>query len=85
MSLPDAHDPRLFEHLAKVDRDGVVVSMVEVEENAHRIAITITLDDGREALDWTKYTDGEGHRYVYLTDLMPLDVHGMQLLPKSDG
>ena len=60
----DKHDPREFEHLAKVDRDGVVVAMVEVDA----------------ASDWQHWTDGAGHRYVYLTDLLPLDLHGLNLL-----
>lgn len=69
MGLPDKHDERKFEHLAKVDRDGVVVAMVEVWEGA----------------DWPNWTDDEGHRYVYLTDLQPLDIHGLQLLPALHG
>lgn len=60
----DKHDPREFEHLAKVDRNGVVVAMVEVDR----------------ASDWEHWTDEEGHRYVYLTDLLPLDLHGLTLL-----
>lgn len=63
--VKDKHDPRQFEHLAKVDRTGVVVGMVEVDASS----------------DWLHWTDGEGHRYIYLTDLAPLDVHGLQLLP----
>lgn len=60
----DKHDPRDFEHLAKVDRNGVVVAMVEVDSSS----------------DWQHWTDGV-HRYVYVTDLLPLDIHGLQLLP----
>lgn len=70
MGLPDKHDPRTFEHLAKVNRDGVVVAMVEVDASS----------------DWVHWTDGDGSRYVYLTDLAPLDVHGLRLLaPVADG
>ncbi len=73
MGLPSGNprDPRTFEHLAKVDRDGVVVAMVELDTHS----------------GWQTWTDDEGHRYVYLTDLAPpqrntsVDVHGMQLLP----
>lgn len=64
MGIPDKHDPRTFEYLAKVNRLGVVVAMVEVDASS----------------DWQHWTDGEGHRYVYLTDLLPLDLHGLQLL-----
>lgn len=63
--MKDKHDPRDFEHLAKVDKNGVVVAMVEVASHT----------------DWEHWTDDAGHRYVYLTDLLPLDVHGLQLLP----
>jgi hypothetical protein len=71
MGRPDAHDKRRFEHLAKVDADGVVVAMVELAAGS----------------SWEHWTDGEGSRYVYLTDLIPdrrnasVDVHGLQLLP----
>lgn len=66
----DKNDPREFEHLAKVDQHGVVVAMVEVDRST----------------DWEHWTDGEGHRYVYVTDLLPLDIHGLTLLPaKADG
>lgn len=66
----DPHDPREFEHLAKVDKHGVVVAMVEVDRSA----------------DWQSWTDLEWHRYVYVTDLLPLDIHGMTLLPaKADA
>lgn len=64
-------DPREYEHLAKVDAQGVVVAMVELAVGS----------------GWESWTDGEGHRYVYLTDLAPdqrnavVDVHGVQLLP----
>lgn len=64
MGVKDKHDPRDFEHLAKVDKRGVVVAMVEVLASS----------------DWQHWTDGEGHRYVYLTDLLPLDLHGLTLL-----
>ena len=67
MGLTDKHDPRRFEHLAKVDAKGVVVAMVEVAEGS----------------DWEHWTDGQGHRYVYLTDLHPVDVHGLRLLPQK--
>lgn len=68
-------DPRTFEHLAKVDRNGVVVAMVEVDASTN----------------WQEWTDEEGHRYVYLTDLVPddpqhrgaLDLQGLRLLPKQ--
>ncbi len=69
MGVPDKHDPRTFEHLAKVDKAGVVVAMVEVEAGS----------------DWEHWTDAEGHRYVYLTDLLPVDIHGLQLLPPDGG
>ncbi len=62
--MKDKHDPREFEHLAKVDRHGVVVALVEVDRSA----------------DWEHWTDLEGHRYVYLTDLLPVDPHGLKLL-----
>jgi hypothetical protein len=73
----DVHDPREFEHLAKVDRHGVVVAMVEVASSS----------------DWEHWTDLEGNRYVYLTDLLKpdvknaaLDLHGLSLLsPKANG
>lgn len=65
MGIPDKHDPRLFEHLAKVDRRGVVVAIVEVDART----------------DWPHWTDDEGHRYVYLTDLHPLAIDGLDLLP----
>lgn len=71
MGVPDKHDnrgpdgkSRLFEHLAKVDKRGVVIAMVEVDASS----------------DWPHWTDAEGHRYVYLTDLLPIDLHGLQLL-----
>ena len=31
-----------------------------------------------------EWSDHEGNRYVYLTDLAPLDIHGMQLLPPKE-
>ena len=73
MSLPSGNprDPRRYEHLAKVDANGVVVALVELAEGS----------------GWESWTDAEGHRYVYLTDLVPdqrnasIDVHGLQLLP----
>lgn len=78
MGLPSGNprDPRTFEHLAKVDQDGVVVALVELETHS----------------GWQSWTDAEGHRYVYLTDLVPespnkalasLDIHGMRLLPPA--
>ncbi len=76
MSLPSGNprDPRRYEHLAKVDAQGVVVALVELAEGS----------------GWEAWTDSEGHRYVYLTDLVPdqrnasIDVHGLQLLPALD-
>lgn len=66
MPVQDKHDRRKFEHLAKVDAKGVVVAMVELAEGS----------------GWDHWTDGEGSRYVYLSDLLGLaDVHGLQLLP----
>lgn len=66
MPIPDKHDKRQFEHLAKVNAQGVVVAMVELAAGS----------------GWQSWTDGEGHRYVYLTDLVGhIDVHGLQLLP----
>ncbi len=75
MGLPSGNprDPRKYEHLAKVDASGVVVSMVELAEGS----------------GWESWTDGAGHRYVYLTDLAPdkrnatVDVLGVQLLPPA--
>jgi hypothetical protein len=68
--MKDKHDPRDFEHLAKVNKAGVVVAMVEVDASS----------------DWEHWTDPDGNRYVYLTDLMPVDPHGLTLLPaKADG
>ena len=77
MSLPSGNprDPRRYEHLAKVDANGVVVALVELAEGS----------------GWESWTDAEGHRYVYLTDLVPdqrnasIDVHGLQLLPAIDA
>lgn len=68
MGIADKHDRRKFEHLAKVDRHGVVVATVELAEGS----------------SWESWTDGEGSRYVYLSDLLGLaDVHGLQLLPPA--
>ena len=77
MGLPSGNprDPRRYEHMAKVDATGVVVALVELAEGS----------------GWESWTDSEGHRYVYLTDLVPdqrnasIDVHGLQLLPARDA
>lgn len=57
MGIPDKHDPRTFEHLAKVDRRGVVVAIVEVDAR----------------IDWAHWTDAEGHRYERIPHPMETD------------
>lgn len=72
MGIPSGnHDPRRFEHFAKVNSDGVVVAMITLAEGT-------PWHDADGAVTWT---DSEGNRYVYVTDLLPLDIHGMTLLP----
>lgn len=57
MGTVDKHDPRTFEHLAKVDRRGVVVAIVEVDAR----------------IDWAHWTDAEGHRYERIPHPMETD------------
>lgn len=72
MGIPSGtHDPRNFEHFAKVNDAGEVVAVIALADG------TIWHDD-EGAVSWT---DGEGYRYVYVTDLLPLDIHGLTLLP----
>lgn len=64
-------DTREFQHYVKVDPEGNVIALVEVEDNEHTLSLT---ED--------QVTDQERHLFVNVTSLGPRDWRGAKI-PKK--
>lgn len=74
MGLPDKHDPRLFQHYAKFDRDGNVVAVVEIVDGAmNEVVNGFAVSRSPLTLDTPDFV------HVNVTDIYPYDVVGVKV------